>query len=166
MTLAPGMIHPETGKELEQLGAQPLLLRGNLGDPGKAAALVEQAGELDVLVSNAATGVIRPALEIEEKHWDWTMNANARALLTLTRHAVPSMPQGSSIVAISSLGAQRVLEDYVVVGVSKAALIRACIAREVGAQAPAPDDPWDAMTGWLDDDPVDDIDDVIYGPKA
>ncbi len=69
----------ETGKELEQLGAQPLLLRGNLGDPEKAAALVEQAGELDVLVSNAATGVIRPALEIEEKHWDWTMNANARS---------------------------------------------------------------------------------------
>ena len=26
-------------------------------------------------------GVIRPALETEDKHWDWTMNANARALL-------------------------------------------------------------------------------------
>jgi Ribbon-helix-helix protein, copG family len=51
-------------------------------------------------------------------------------------------------------------------GVSKAALIRSCIAREVGAAAPAPDDPWDAMSGWLDDDPVEDIDDVIYGPKA
>ncbi len=112
----------ETAKELEQAGAEPLLLRGNLGDPGKAAALVEQAGTLDVLVSNAATGVIRPALEIEEKHWDWTLNANARALLTLTQHAAPSMPEGSSIVAISSLGSQRVLDDYVVVGVSKAAL--------------------------------------------
>jgi enoyl-[acyl-carrier protein] reductase III len=112
----------ETAKALEQAGAEPLLLRGNLGDPGKAAALVEQAGPLDVLVSNAATGVIRPALEIEEKHWDWTLNANARALLTLTRHAAPSMLEGSSIVAISSLGSQRVLDDYVVVGVSKAAL--------------------------------------------
>jgi len=112
----------ETAKALEQAGVEPLLLRGNLGDPDKAAALVEQAGPLDVLVSNAATGVIRPALEIEEKHWDWTLNANARALLTLTRHAAPSMPEGSSIVAISSLGSQRVLDDYVVVGVSKAAL--------------------------------------------
>jgi hypothetical protein len=51
-------------------------------------------------------------------------------------------------------------------GVSKAALIRACIAREVRVHARAPEDPWDAMTGWLDDDPVDDIDDVVYGPKA
>jgi enoyl-[acyl-carrier protein] reductase III len=112
----------ETAKELEALGAEPVLLRGNIGDPDKAAALVEQAGALDVVVSNAATGVIRPALEIEEKHWDWTLNANARALLTLARHAVPAMGPGSSIVAISSLGSTRVLDDYVVVGVSKAAL--------------------------------------------
>src|SRR3977135_1579921 len=32
------------------------------------------------------------------------------------------MPEGSSIVAISSLGAQRVLANYVLVGTSKAAL--------------------------------------------
>ena len=50
-------------------------------------------------------------------------------------------------------------------GISKAALIRSCIARAVRVAAP-PDDPWDAMVGWLDDEPVDDIDDVVYGPKA
>jgi enoyl-[acyl-carrier protein] reductase III len=112
----------ETAKELEALGAEPVLLRGNIGDADKAAALVEEAGALDVIVSNAATGVIRPALEIEEKHWDWTLNANARALLTLVRKAAPSLRPGASIVAISSLGSTRVLDDYVVVGVSKAAL--------------------------------------------
>jgi Ribbon-helix-helix protein, copG family len=51
-------------------------------------------------------------------------------------------------------------------GVSKAALIRSFIAKEVQPAPPPADDPWSAMTGWLDDDPVDDIDDVIYGPKA
>jgi enoyl-[acyl-carrier protein] reductase III len=112
----------ETAEELRKLGAEPVLLRGNLGEPEKAKALVEQAGALDVLVSNAATGVIKPLLELEEKHWDWTMNANARALLTLTRHAAPSMPPGSSIVALSSLGSERVLDNYALVGASKAAL--------------------------------------------
>ena len=82
----------------------------------------QRSGPLDVLVHNAATGVIRPALETDDKHWDWTMNANARALLQLARVAAPQMPDGSSIVAISSLGAQRVLENYVLVGTSKAAL--------------------------------------------
>lgn len=51
-------------------------------------------------------------------------------------------------------------------GVSKAALIRSFIADRVESVEPRSDDPWDAMTGWLDDDPVDDIDEVIYGPKA
>ena len=112
----------ETAGELDKLGAEPVLLRGNVGDPDKTAALVEQAGALDVIVSNAATGVIRPVLELEEKHWDWTLNANARALFTIARHAVPAMKEGSSIVAISSLGSDRVLDNYTVVGVSKAAL--------------------------------------------
>jgi enoyl-[acyl-carrier protein] reductase III len=75
-----------------------------------------------VLVHNAATGVIRPALETEDRHWDWTLGANARALLSLTRAAAPAMAPGSSIVGISSLGSTRVLANYVLVGTSKAAL--------------------------------------------
>jgi enoyl-[acyl-carrier protein] reductase III len=112
----------ETADEISGLGAEPVLLRGNLGDPEKTKAFLEQTGPLDVIVSNAATGVIRPFLELDEKHWDWTLNANARALFTIAREAAPTMPPGSSIVAISSLGSDRVLDDYVLVGVSKATL--------------------------------------------
>ena len=112
----------ETAGEIRERGAEATLLRGNVGDPEKAASFVEELGALDVLVSNAATGVIRPALELEERHWDWTLNANARAFFTLVRNAAPNMPPGSSIVATSSLGSARVLENYILVGTSKAAL--------------------------------------------
>jgi enoyl-[acyl-carrier protein] reductase III len=112
----------ETAEEIRAQGAEAQLLRGNIGDPEKAAALVDQAGALDVLVSNAASGVIRPFEELTEKHWDWTLNANARALLTLARTAAPRMAAGSSIIAISSMGGERVLDNYMLVGVSKAAL--------------------------------------------
>ena len=111
----------ETAEELRTRGAEPVLVRGNVASE-RVAREVAELGPLDVLVHNAATGVIRPALETEDKHWDWTLTANARALLSLTRAAAPSMPEGSSIVAISSPGAQRVLENYVLVGTSKAAL--------------------------------------------
>jgi AcrR family transcriptional regulator len=50
-------------------------------------------------------------------------------------------------------------------GVPKAALIRECIARGIDVAAPPPEDPWEAMIGWLDDDPVDDADEVVYAPK-
>jgi len=111
----------ETAGELQALGAEPVLVRGNVTSE-RVLAEVAELGPLDALVHNAATGVIRPALETEDKHWDWTMNANARALLQLARAAAPTMPDGSAIVAISSLGAQRVLDNYVLVGTSKAAL--------------------------------------------
>jgi enoyl-[acyl-carrier protein] reductase III len=108
-------------EELRAAGAEPVLVRGNVSSE-RVAREVAELGPLDALVHNAATGVIRPALEVEEKHWEWTLGANARALLTLARAAVPQMRAGSSIVGISSLGAQRVLENYVLVGTSKAAL--------------------------------------------
>jgi enoyl-[acyl-carrier protein] reductase III len=110
----------ETAEKLRERGAEPVLVRGNVSSERVAREVAELAPQ--ILVHNAATGVIRPALEAEDKHWDWTHAANARALLSLARAAAPSMEKGGSIVAVSSLGSTRVLEDYVLVGTSKAAL--------------------------------------------
>jgi enoyl-[acyl-carrier protein] reductase III len=107
--------------EIRAAGAEPILVRGNVASE-KVVAEFASHGPYAAVVHNAATGVIKPALETEDKHWDWTLNANARALLSLARACAPDMPNGSSIVAVSSLGAQRVLENYVLVGTSKAAL--------------------------------------------
>jgi enoyl-[acyl-carrier protein] reductase III len=108
-------------EEIRAAGAEVDLVRGNIASE-KVVEKIAAAGPYRVVVHNAATGVIRPALEADDKHWDWTMNANARSLLALARATAPSMNEGSSIVAISSLGAQRVLENYVLIGTSKAAL--------------------------------------------
>jgi enoyl-[acyl-carrier protein] reductase III len=110
-----------TAAELREAGAEVVLVRGNVTS-ARVLGEVEALGALDVVVHNAATGVIRPALETDDRHWDWTVNANARAFLSLARVCVPRMPSGSSIVGVSSLGAQRVLENYILVGTSKAAL--------------------------------------------
>ena len=81
-------------------------------------------------------GVIRPALETEDKHWDWTLDANARALLSLAarRGAARCRPARRSS-ALSSLGSKRVLENYSLVGTSKAALeaLVRYLAVELGA---------------------------------
>ena len=108
-------------EELRAAGAEPVLVRGNVSSE-RVAREVAGLGPLDALIHSAATGVIRPALEIEKKHWDWTLDANAYAVLALAKAAAPQMQPGSSIVGISSLGSTRVLENYVVVGTSKAAL--------------------------------------------
>jgi enoyl-[acyl-carrier protein] reductase III len=111
----------EAAEELRGLGAEAVLVRGNVAS-GRIAGEVTELGPLDAVVHAAATGVIRPALETTDKHFDWTFAANARAFLSLARAAAPQMPPGSSIVAVSSLGSERVLENYSLVGASKAAL--------------------------------------------
>jgi enoyl-[acyl-carrier protein] reductase III len=108
-------------EEIRRAGAEPVLVRGNVASAKVVAEFAAQ-GPYGAVVHNAATGVIRPALETEDKHWDWTLGTNARALLSLARACAPEMEAGSSIVAVSSLGSQRVLENYVLVGTSKAAL--------------------------------------------
>jgi enoyl-[acyl-carrier protein] reductase III len=107
--------------EVQAAGAEPVLVRGNVASERVVAAFASH-GPFAAVVHNAATGVIRAALETEDKHWDWTLAANARALLSLARACAREMEPGSSIVGVSSLGSTRVLENYVLVGTSKAAL--------------------------------------------
>jgi enoyl-[acyl-carrier protein] reductase III len=111
----------EAAEAVRETGAEPVLVRGNVASERVVAELASH-GPFEVVVHNAATGVIRSALETEDKHWDWTLSANARAFLSLARAVAREMPQGGSIVAVSSLGSTRVLENYVLVGTSKAAL--------------------------------------------
>jgi enoyl-[acyl-carrier protein] reductase III len=111
----------EAAGELRALGAEPVLVRGNVAS-ARVAQEIAALGPLDALVHAAATGVIRPALETSDRHFDWTLAANTRAFLSLARAAAPRMPAGSSLVAVSSLGSVRVLENYALVGTSKAAL--------------------------------------------
>jgi enoyl-[acyl-carrier protein] reductase III len=118
----------ETADAIRALGRRAWVVRAHVGDEEKVAALfgavAEQAGGLDILVCNAASGFLRPAMEQEVRGWEWTQNVNARALLLCAQRAAPLMAArgGGSIVSLSSLGSQRVLPDYVAVGVSKAAV--------------------------------------------
>jgi enoyl-[acyl-carrier protein] reductase III len=118
----------ETAKEIEALGRKALVVKANVGDVEKIKAMFAQVdeafGRVDVLINNAASGVLRPAMELEESHWNWTMDINSKALLFCAQEAAKRMEKvgGGKIVSISSLGSIRYLENYTAVGVSKAAV--------------------------------------------
>jgi len=113
-------------EELEALGARALAVKADLGQPERIVelfeAMRERFGRLDVFVSNAATGVARKAMELTDRHFSWTMDVNARAFLLCAQQAVPLMPNGGRMIAISSLGSRLVTPVYAAVDVSKAAL--------------------------------------------
>ncbi|MBI2965912.1 MAG: enoyl-[acyl-carrier-protein] reductase FabL [Chloroflexi bacterium] len=112
--------------EITAKGVRCLRVRAHLGEPETVPELISKVvsdlGKLDILVNNAASGVMRPATELEPKHWNWTLDINARAPWLCAVEAAKVMPVGAHIVNISSPGSTRVLPDYFAVGVSKAAL--------------------------------------------
>ncbi len=116
----------ETVELIEKEGVRGLAVRANVGDPEAIPPMIEQIaatfGGIDILISNAASGVLKPALELTPHHWRWTMDINAGTLLPLAQHTVPLMQHGGYIVAVSSLGSVRAIPNYAAVGASKAAL--------------------------------------------
>lgn len=114
----------EVVAEIKGLGQQAIALKANLAEAEAIDALFDQVeagfGRCDILVGNAATGTPRDILDVTDKHWDWTMDVNARAILHCARRAVPLMEQGGRIVTLSSPGSSRVLPHYAAIGLSKA----------------------------------------------
>lgn len=85
-------------------------------------SLQDWAPQLSGLVYCAATGIHRAVDELTERHFDWTFNLNVRAFFRLIKLTKSRFSKGSSVVAISSLGATHVLPYYSLVGSSKGAL--------------------------------------------
>ncbi|HTT36363.1 MAG TPA: enoyl-[acyl-carrier-protein] reductase FabL [Burkholderiales bacterium] len=124
--------------EIRALGRRALAVKASVGMPESVDEMFEELRKhfdrLDIVVSNAATGVLRPALEMSLKHWRWCVETNAFALNLLAQHAVPMMPSGGRIIAMSSLGALRAMPGYGFIGASKAALesLVRTLAQELG----------------------------------
>ena len=110
------------------LGVQAVPIKAHMGEPdqveGLIDAVVQEFGGIDILINNAASGVQRTVMDLEANHWNWTLDINARGPWLAAKYAVPHMLSrgGGSIVNISSVGAARVMDNYMSVGVSKAAL--------------------------------------------
>ena len=122
------------------LGRRALAVQGNVADPASVDEVFARVrgdfDRIDLLVSNAASGVLRPVSELTVKHWRWCLETNALALSLFAQRAVPLMAAGSSIVALSSVGATFALPGYAFIGASKAALesLVRSLAFELGAR--------------------------------
>jgi enoyl-[acyl-carrier protein] reductase III len=124
--------------EIRGMGRRAVAIKASVGLPESVdelfAELKKHFDRVDIVVSNAASGVLRPTMEMTLKHWRWCMETNAFALNLLAQRAVPMMPAGGRIIAMSSLGAERAMPHYGFIGASKAALesLVRSLAQELG----------------------------------
>lgn len=112
--------------EIQAMGRKALALQANVADHQSVKELFaqfsEHFGHLNFLISNAASGVLKPALKMSTKHWRWCLETNALALNHLVSEGRALMPRGGRVIALSSLGAHRAIPNYAFIGASKAAL--------------------------------------------
>ncbi len=124
--------------EFVALGRRAVAIKASVSQPDSVDELFTELRKhfdhLDIVVSNAASGVLKPAMDMTLKHWRWCMETNAFALNLLAQRAVPIMGAGGRIIAMSSLGSVRAMPHYAFIGASKAALesLVRSLAQELG----------------------------------
>jgi len=85
-------------------------------------SILESNEPLRGLIYCAATGVHREFRELTARHFDFTFSLNVRAFFELTKALLDRFADGAAVLAVSSMGAQRALPYYSLVGSSKGAL--------------------------------------------
>jgi len=124
--------------EIRSLGRRAVAIQASVGMPDSVDEMFEELGKhferIDIVVSNAASGVLKNTIDMTLKHWRWCLETNALALNLLAQRALPMMREGGRIIAMSSLGAQRAMPGYGFIGASKAALeaLARALAQELG----------------------------------
>ena len=114
----------QTVAAIEAEGGRAEFIAADLNDIESVRRLAEQAGEVDVLVNNAAAHTFGPTLEQDVDSFDMTFDVNVRAPFFLAAALLPKMiARGSgAIVNISGAAASVGAAVAPVDGAAKAAL--------------------------------------------
>jgi NAD(P)-dependent dehydrogenase (short-subunit alcohol dehydrogenase family) len=101
----------ESARWVRDAGRTAITAPGDVRDEGYCQRLVDQAvdelGQLDILVNNAAFQMNQPGgiVDIDTEQLDRVIKTNLYALFWLCRAAVPRMPTGSTIINVASIQA-------------------------------------------------------------
>jgi NAD(P)-dependent dehydrogenase (short-subunit alcohol dehydrogenase family)/3-oxoacyl-(acyl-carrier-protein) synthase len=117
-----------TAARLTGEGLDVRVARGSVSKTEHVKRIVEgiqqSSGRLDILVNNAALGIFGTATSLTDDDFDRTFDVNVKSPLRCVRAVQELMADGGggAIVNLSSIGSNRVLEDYLAIGLSKSAL--------------------------------------------
>ncbi|WP_330336167.1 SDR family oxidoreductase [Streptomyces sp. NBC_00557] len=128
-------------RAVEALGRRAVALRADAGDAEEAASAVGRAAEvlggLDVLVNNAAVGLMRPVESLSVADVDRLIAVNIRGMFLAAQAAAALMTPGGRIITVGSCtthhtpgpgGTLYAMSKSAVVGLTKA------LARELGGR--------------------------------
>jgi len=116
----------EVAAAVRALGRQALLHQANVASREECVALVgrlqAEAGRLAGIVHCAALGAFSPTLETRPNRWRLAWDTHVGAFVELVSLVRPILEPWASVVALTSLGAHRVMPGYASIAAAKGAL--------------------------------------------
>jgi len=131
----------QVAQEIRQAGGEALAFEAHMGQPAQVDALVarsvEQWGQIDIAVNNAATNPhFGPLLTADESQFEKILDVNLKGYFRLCRSVVPVMRDkgGGKIINITSVAGLRPDTFMGAYSISKAGVIMLTkvLARELG----------------------------------
>ena len=97
----------DTVREIESKGRGAAIYRLDVDDPSDAGAMVDhmvnELGEVDVLVNNAGTGIDQPFLEQSIEHWQHVIDTNLTGAFVAGQRAAQRMVEAGRKGAIINI---------------------------------------------------------------
>ena len=98
----------DVAEQITGLGRRAYVVKADVSEQDDVQSLMDfiaqEVGQLDILVSNAATGGFRPLLNSTERNFRATFGTNVLALLYLVQAALPLLQRSTAPFAMVVLG--------------------------------------------------------------
>jgi NAD(P)-dependent dehydrogenase (short-subunit alcohol dehydrogenase family) len=110
----------EVAAEVVAKGGEATIVQGDVRSEDDLKKMAAAAGPLDVLVHNAAIGVMKPWDKIRTGQWDLTLDSSLRPFWLLTK--LCTLNEGAAVIGLSSLGSRQYTPGYAAIGAAKAGM--------------------------------------------
>jgi NAD(P)-dependent dehydrogenase (short-subunit alcohol dehydrogenase family) len=114
----------EVVRQIEAQGGHARFVAADLNEVAAVQGLVDEIGELDVLVNNAGVAWFGPTADLDEATFDELFDGNVRSAFFLVAGIAPGMAQRSSgsIISVASMAGQIGMDGGAAYGATKASL--------------------------------------------
>jgi NAD(P)-dependent dehydrogenase (short-subunit alcohol dehydrogenase family) len=117
----------ETAKYVEEAGRKAVLMPGDLREEEHCRQIIDRAveefGQIDILVNNAAFQMSRQSLqEVSSEEWDRTFKTNIYPMFYLCKFAEQHLKPGSTIINTTSVNAYKPRPTLVAYAATKGAI--------------------------------------------
>ena len=118
----------ETAQVVEEAGRKAVKVPGDISQESQCQKVVERAveefGKIDVLVNNAAHQMTVDGIaDVSSELLDRTFKTNIYAMFWLVKAAIPHMPEGGSIINVSSIQAYQPSPTLLPYSATKGAIV-------------------------------------------